>query len=50
MPDRIFFPLVGAAALAMIALSLVWPQGRSAPLSGADTAQPAAVSPPVAPK
>ena len=28
MPDRIFMPLMGLIALAMIAFSLVWPQGQ----------------------
>lgn len=28
MPDRIFMPLMGLAAAALIALSLVWPQGQ----------------------
>ncbi len=27
MPDRIFMPLMGLIAAALIALSLVWPQG-----------------------
>lgn len=27
MPDRIFLPLCALVALAMVALSLVWPQG-----------------------
>lgn len=27
MDDRIFFPLIGALALALIALATVWPQG-----------------------
>lgn len=28
MPDRIFMPLMGLVAAALIALSLVWPQGQ----------------------
>ncbi len=28
MPDRIFMPLMGLIAVALIALSLVWPQGE----------------------
>lgn len=28
MPDRIFMPLMGLIALALIAFSLVWPQGQ----------------------
>jgi hypothetical protein len=28
MPDRIFMPLMGLVAAALIALSLVWPQGE----------------------
>ena len=31
MSDRIFFPLVALIALALIVLSLVWPQGLGAP-------------------
>ncbi len=31
MSDRVFFPLAALIALAMIALSLVWPQGLGAP-------------------
>ncbi|HEX4741665.1 MAG TPA: hypothetical protein VH353_10065 [Caulobacteraceae bacterium] len=31
MSDRLFFPLVALIALALIALSLVWPQGSGAP-------------------
>jgi hypothetical protein len=31
MSDRLFFPLVALIALALIALSLVWPQGQGAP-------------------
>jgi hypothetical protein len=31
MRDRVFLPLVALAALALIALSLVWPQGQGAP-------------------
>ena len=54
MSDRIFFPLVGAAAIAMIALSLFWPQGRSAPAQNLPTAEkaapPAQPAAPVAPK
>ena len=30
MRDRVLFPLMGVAALAMIALALVWPQGEGA--------------------
>ncbi|MEI9964139.1 MAG: hypothetical protein WDM92_04970 [Caulobacteraceae bacterium] len=30
MPDRVLFALMGLAALAMIALALVWPQGLGA--------------------
>src|ERR1700741_1179692 len=30
MLDRLYMPLLGLAALAAIALSLVWPQGRGA--------------------
>lgn len=30
MDDRIFFPLVGVFALALIALASVWPQGLGA--------------------
>jgi hypothetical protein len=30
MHDRLLFPLLGLAALAMIALALVWPQGLGA--------------------
>lgn len=28
MPDRVFMPLMGLVAAALIALSLVWPQGQ----------------------
>ena len=28
MPDRIFMPLMGLIAVALIAFSLVWPQGQ----------------------
>jgi hypothetical protein len=28
MPDRFFMPLMGLIALALIAFSLVWPQGQ----------------------
>jgi len=28
MPDRIFMPLMGLVAAALITLSLVWPQGQ----------------------
>jgi len=28
MPDRIFMPLMGLVAAALIAFSLVWPQGE----------------------
>ncbi len=41
MSDRLFFPLIGFAALAIIALALVWPQGigrRSPALFGHDAA------------
>ena len=31
MSDRLFFPLLALIALALIALSLVWPQGLGAP-------------------
>ena len=31
MSDRLFFPLVALIALALILLSLVWPQGTGAP-------------------
>jgi hypothetical protein len=31
MSDRLFFPLVALIALALVALSLVWPQGLGAP-------------------
>ena len=31
MRDRVFFPLCAAITVAMIALALVWPQGRGAP-------------------
>ncbi len=30
MSDRVLFPLMGLAAVAMIALALVWPQGLGA--------------------
>jgi hypothetical protein len=30
MPDRLFLPLMALIAIAMIALSLVWPQGYGA--------------------
>lgn len=30
MDDRIFFPLIGVFALALIALATVWPQGMGA--------------------
>ena len=30
MSDRVLFPVMGAVALAMIALALVWPQGLGA--------------------
>jgi hypothetical protein len=30
MPDRLFFPLMGLIAAAMIALAIVWPQGLGA--------------------
>ena len=30
MPDRVLFPLMGLAALAMVCLALVWPQGLGA--------------------
>jgi hypothetical protein len=30
MLDRLYLPLLGLAALAVIALSLVWPQGQGA--------------------
>ncbi len=30
MPDRLLFPLMGLAAVSMIALALVWPQGLGA--------------------
>ncbi|MBV8682331.1 MAG: hypothetical protein JO111_05625 [Caulobacteraceae bacterium] len=41
MSDRLFFPLVALIALALIALSLVWPQGLGAP-SPAPFGQPLA--------
>jgi hypothetical protein len=31
MPDRLVLPLLALAALAMIAMSLVWPQGLGQP-------------------
>ncbi len=31
MSDRVFYPLAALIALALIALSLVWPQGLGAP-------------------
>jgi hypothetical protein len=34
MSDRVFFPLVALIALALIALSLVWPQGSGASSPG----------------
>jgi len=49
MPDRLFFPLAAAAAMGMIALSLVWPRGQAAPLDGPPAAQ-ASPAPAVAPK
>jgi len=38
MPDRLFFPLLAAAAIALIALSLVWPRGMSAPAAKGEPA------------
>ena len=35
MPDRLFFSLMALAAVAMIALALVWPQGLGARSPGA---------------
>lgn len=32
MPDRVFYPLAALAALAMIALALIWPRGMGAAL------------------
>ncbi len=32
MRDRVFFPLAALAALAMIALALIWPRGMGAAL------------------
>jgi hypothetical protein len=31
MRDRLFFPLLGLIAAAMVALALVWPQGAGTP-------------------
>jgi hypothetical protein len=31
MPDRVVLPLLALAALAMIGLSLIWPQGLGRP-------------------
>ena len=42
MSDRLFFPLVALIALALILVSLVWPQGLGAP-------SPAPVGHPMAP-
>ena len=36
MSDRLFFALAGLIAVAMIALALVWPGGRSEP-AGSET-------------
>ena len=30
LPDRLFYPLIFASALALIALAMVWPQGQGA--------------------
>ncbi len=43
MRDRLLLPLIALAALAMISLSLVWPQGLGAP-SPAPFGHPPAVS------
>lgn len=45
MSDRLFFTLSAVAAVAMVALALVWPQGtgaRSPPPFGHDLIQPEA--------
>ena len=34
MIDRLFFPLLALAALALITLALVWPQGMGRPSPG----------------
>ncbi|MGE5501304.1 MAG: hypothetical protein ACM3W4_05195 [Ignavibacteriales bacterium] len=31
MRDRVFFPLMAAITLGMVALALVWPQGQGRP-------------------
>lgn len=60
MRDRVFFPLAALAALAMIALALIWPRGMGAafpsfrhPLTvaaaPAAAPTPAPAAPPVAP-
>lgn len=41
MPDRYFFPLAALAALAMIALALVWPRGMGAAEPSLPGARPA---------
>jgi hypothetical protein len=45
MRDRLFYPLALLAALAMIALAMVWPQGMGA-LSPAPFGHPLAPPPP----
>jgi hypothetical protein len=30
LPDRVFYPLAVAAALALVGLAMVWPQGQGA--------------------
>jgi hypothetical protein len=59
MRDRLFFPLLGLIAAAMLALALVWPQGAGlpspppfghplAPLLAAPLSPPAAAHAPAA--
>ena len=43
MTDRLFFPLLALAALVLIALALVWPQGMGRPSPG-PFAKPAPVA------
>lgn len=34
IPDRVFYPLAALAAVAILALALVWPQGQGAASPG----------------
>lgn len=52
MNDRVFFGLAALAAIVMIALALVWPQGlgeRSPGLFGRPVVQPAPAKPSIQP-